>query len=70
MTAPIPPGKRKKSAEEEEDELMREAYGNSGAALRKTLATPHKDYGKPEVNKPDSTFSEKVKARVRRITGG
>jgi hypothetical protein len=73
MSAPIPPQKRKKkqkSVEEMgEEELLNEVYGPKTRALKETLAAPHK-YGKPAVNEADSTFGQRLRNRIRRMTGG
>ena len=58
MTAPVPPGKKKRKLTEEE-ELELEAYGPRGAALKRTLATAA---SKP--TKPDSSVAAKLGARV------
>lgn len=52
---------------EEEAELMKEAYGTRGAAMRKTASTMGEALAKIEKPKSDSTFVQKVKARVKKI---
>lgn len=65
-----PPSKRKHSRiEDDEDELMSEVYGTRGTAVRKMLAAPHK-YGKPASQQSDSTFGQRLKSRIRKMTGG
>lgn len=50
----------------EEDELMVEAYGERGAAARKTAATIGEAVAKAD---SDSSFVDKVKARVKKALG-
>lgn len=52
----------------EEDELMREAYGPKGAAMRKTARTVNTALNVKQTEQ-DSTMLQKGVARVKRIFG-